>query len=131
MDIFRKEKSKEVLPSLVLSGLALVTAIVYPALFAGTDEFNLFALLLAIAVAAAGVSAFTPLRAFAAYLQFWFAVAACMFYIYGVYYYVSVVLVGIDLHSFSPQFVACTVLFLLDTAASVVNLFIVRNKEAR
>ena len=106
--------------------LALVSALVYAILYVGTTEFNLFALLLAFACCASGALVFTRGRALAGYLQFWCAVAACMFFIYGVYYYISVVLVGIDLHSFSPQFILCAILFSVTMIATIVNLFVKR-----
>ena len=47
-----------------------------------------------------------------------------LFFIYGIYYYVSVVLVGIDLDSFSAEFIACTVLYALTFGLGVANVFL-------
>lgn len=68
------------------------------------------------------------LPVFAPYIQFILALSAFMFYVYGVYYYVSVVLVGIDLDSFSAQCIICSALFALTTIASAVGVFLKQTK---
>ena len=111
---------------------SLLTAIVYSACYVGTTEFNLVACLCLIAAFAIGALQFTKLEKLAQYLQFLLCVAACMFYIYGIYYYVSIVMVGIDLDSFSFAFIACTTLFIATMVEMVVNVFVKHEvKEAR
>ena len=52
-----------------------------------------------------------------------------LFFIYGIYYYVSVVMVGIDLDSFDPEFIVCTIFYILAFGVSVANLFIRQIKK--
>lgn len=54
---------------------------------------------------------------------------ALLLYITNIYNYVVVVMVGIDIASFSTQFVACTVLFAIGLAGSVANIFFRQVKE--
>ena len=54
---------------------------------------------------------------------------ALLFYVYGIYYYVSVVLVGIDLDHFEPQFFVSTILFVVLLGASVTSIFMEQVKE--
>lgn len=53
---------------------------------------------------------------------------ALMLYIYIIYNYVVVVLVGIDLSSFSVEFISSTVLFATTFVASVVAVFLPKKK---
>lgn len=46
-----------------------------------------------------------------------------LYYILKIYNYVVVVLVGIDLASFSPAFIACTTLFAINVVISTFNVF--------
>ena len=46
-----------------------------------------------------------------------------LYYILKLYNYVVVVLVGIDLASFSPSFIMCTTLFAINVVISTCNVF--------
>lgn len=46
----------------------------------------------------------------------------------AIYGYVAVVLVGIDLNSFSPQFITCTALFATSFILSIVTMFLPQKK---
>lgn len=46
-----------------------------------------------------------------------------LYYILKIYNYVVVVLVGIDLASFSPAFIVCTTLFAINVVISTSNVF--------
>ena len=52
-----------------------------------------------------------------------------LFYIYGIYFYVSVVYAGIQAGSFNTQFIFCTAGFVILLLANLVNLFLVQVKE--
>ncbi len=52
-----------------------------------------------------------------------FTLVSLMFYIVGVYGYVSVVAVGIDLKTVSPGFLACTILYLVSLVLSYAAVF--------
>ena len=56
---------------------------------------------------------------------------ALMLYITNIYNYVVVVMVGIDISSFSTQFIACTTLFAILLVASVANIFFKQSKEEK
>ena len=102
---------------------ALITVIVYSACYAPTEEFSVAACVLtAVSVLFCGLL-FTKFAGLAPYVQLLTILTAFAFYAYSVYYYVSVVLVGIDLDSFSPEFIVCTLLYLVLIAASAVSVF--------
>ena len=109
---------------------SLITAIVYIACFFGTDEMNYvsFAILLLGAIAS-GALVFFKKYTIASYVVASSIFLALLFYIYAVYYYVSVVLVGIDLDHFSAQFIITTIFFLLSFIVGVVNVFLPQVKE--
>lgn len=52
-----------------------------------------------------------------------------LFYIYGIYFYVSVVYAGIQAGSFNTQFIVCTVGFVLLLVINLVNVFLKQVKE--
>ena len=108
--------------TLISSLLCVITAFLYRMWFVGSTEFNQYAFLCLIVAAALGVLAFFGLADYVNAIQFLLVVAGCMLYIYGMYYYVSIVLVGIDLQSFSNAFIICSGLLASVVAASTVNV---------
>ncbi len=54
---------------------------------------------------------------------------AVCFFIAGIYHYVSIVLVGIDIQTFSFAFITNAVLFVLLLALSAANIFLSQSKE--
>lgn len=116
--------------TVAVSLLSVVTAAVYCAIYGGGAYYNVAAFALALVACPIGIAAaLSPFHKFAGYMQFLLTLAALMFYVYGIYYYVSVVLVGIDLHSFSAEFFACTILFALSVIGSAVSIFLKQRKE--
>lgn len=117
--------------TVAVSVLSAVTAAVYGAVYGGGAYFNAAAFALAIAACPVGIAAaLSPLHRYAGYVQFLLTLTALMCYAYGIYYYVSVVLVGIDLQGFGAEFFACTALFALTAAGSGVCVFLKQRKEA-
>ena len=57
------------------------------------------------------------------------ALLALLFYIRVMYNYVTVVMVSIDLAGFSPQFILCSVLFVLTLVLTTANIFFGQVKE--
>lgn len=55
-------------------------------------------------------------------------VGLCLF-IQAIYNYVAVVMVGIDLTSFDPEFIASTVFFAIAVVAALVSFFLPKAKE--
>ncbi len=130
---YLKDKSIGFYASLSLLVLFFVTAIVYPICYAGTVHISWvsFGLLLA----ALAVGCVLMYKGWYLYVPVALGILgflALLFYIYGIYYYVSIVLVGIDLTSVDFPFILCTVLYSLIFVVSIVNIFLPHSaKEAR
>lgn len=109
---------------------SLLTAVTYAACYAGTDNINWvsFAFMLAAAVAG-GVLIALKKYFYAPYALAVLIFLSLLFFIYGIYYYVSVVMVGIDLDSFDPEFIVCTIFYILAFGVSVANLFLRQIKK--
>lgn len=120
---FVKTRSAGFWLTAAISFTATLTAIIYGACYASAEELSIAACVLTAVCAASVGLAFTRFKGMTPYLQLLFVLAAFGFYAHSVYYYVSVVLVGIDLDTFSPEFITCTVLFAALIAASAVNVF--------
>ncbi len=123
-DVTPKTKIKGSFASSLLFILLIVTAIVYPFCYFGTDSMSWvsFALLVAaivvrIVMKRKGLQLFIPVVV--GVLTF----LALLFYIYGIYWYVSVVLVGIDLDSFDLPFIVCTTLYSILFVLSIASIF--------
>jgi len=117
--------------TVALSLFTLVTSIVYADAYGSNDRYMSWA---GFAVMIAGIAVAIVLTALK--LNDWappvLALAnfvALLLYITNIYNYVVVVMVGIDIASFSTQFVACTVLFAIGLAGSVANIFFRQVKE--
>lgn len=108
--------------------LTLITAFVYLACcsskIVGYDVFNVwaFVILLISSVTSICLVVFKQHK-IAPYALGLLNFLALLFYVYGVYYYVSVVMVGIDLDHFEPQFIISTILFVLTIGGSVATVF--------
>lgn len=126
-----KDASIGVWFSLAVSVLAFIGSIIYISAFNGTNEFNGAAFGLTLSVFLVSLI-LLGLRqyVFVPYVQLSLLLPAFMLYIYGMYYYVSIVIVGIDLQSFSTEFIACTVFFVLALVLGVANVFIRQDKRA-
>lgn len=111
--------------------LSLVIAIVYACSYAGTDNISwaAFALLLAGIVGTAALVALKQYQ-WAPIAQAVLNFVALLLFIYGIYYYVSVVMTGIDATGFEPAFWANTILFAIVFVLSVVNVFLPQKKTA-
>ncbi len=109
---------------------SLITAVVYAACYAGTDNINWisFALMLAAAVSGAVLIAL-KLYVYVPYVLAALIFLSLLFFVYGIYYYVSVVMVGIDLDNFEPQFIICAIMYILAVGASVANVFLRQIKK--
>ena len=105
----------------ICSVLSVVTALLYRSWFMGSTEYNSYAFICLIAAAALGILSFIGIGSG---FQFLLLLAGTMFYIYGMYYYVSIVLVGIDLQSFSSAFIACSALFATTLGLSTLNILV-------
>lgn len=57
--------------------------------------------------------------------------AGLLIYIQKIYGYVAVVLVGIDVNTFSTQFLVCTTFFALTAIVSLVNIYLKQTKVVK
>ena len=117
---FRSNPTSAIL-SAICSVLSVVSAILYRSWFMGSAEYNNYAFICMIAAAALGILSFIGIGGG---IQFLLLLAGTMLYIYGMYYYVSIVLVGIDLQSFSGAFITCSALFGTTLGLSTLNVLI-------
>lgn len=120
--------------TLCVSILAIVAAIVYAANYhdyLAMMSWPAFILLLVLACLSI---ALTFLKWTAPWAQIPVAIGslvALLLFIQAMYNYVVVVMVGIDLAGFSPQFITCSVLFGLTFVAAVANIFFGQVKEEK
>lgn len=116
--------------TLSTAALCLLIAVLYPVLNAAYEEYSVWSWIFPL-VAAVGACVAIVFR------QDWLAPFALLvgvlaglgFFIYVNYYYVSVVLVGIDAESFSVQFILSATLFVLAAVAATVSVFMPQSKK--
>ena len=119
--------------TLLLSVLSVVTAATYMAMYNGSRYMSMPAAIFPIVGALAAIllgfvrGGGKCANAILALCDF----VALLFYIYGIYFYVSIVLVGIQASSFNSQFVVCTTLFVGLLIANLINVFLKQEKEAK
>lgn len=107
-----------------------VTAIVYAVCYVGSDYMNWIAFSLTLLCAAASVGMIISKQTrFLPYVQAILCFTALMFFIYGIYYYVSIVVVGIDLTSVDAPFVISASLFVLLAGFGIANIFLNQTKK--
>lgn len=113
-----------------LSAFSLITAAVYAGCYAGTDDMSwaAFVFILFAAISGGTLIALKQYK-YAPYAIAVFVFLSLLFFIYGIYYYVSVVMVGIDLDTFDPQFIVCALFFMLAFGLSIANLFLKQIKD--
>ena len=110
--------------------LALITAVAYLLCYNNTDNFNVWSFVVLLVSFVTGVVLVLVKQAkIAPYVLGLLNFVALLFYVYGIYYYVSVVLVGIDLDHFEPQFFVSTILFVVLQVAGVAAVFMKQEKE--
>lgn len=116
--------------SVAVTALSLVTAIVYIASYNNTDNYHIAAFILLLAAVVCGVllAALKQLK-WVPYVQAILVFLSLLFFIYGIYYYVSVLAVGIDIQEVASEFVVCTILFAVTFVLSVANVFLKQTKE--
>ena len=125
---FFKAKGYGFYATVFVSLLSLVAAIVYAATYQNTSRFMswaAFAVIL-IGVVLALLLSVTRFGEFAPAVLAAADFAALMLFIKIIYNYVAVVMVGIDLTSFEPRFIACTVLFALCVVMSIACIFAIK-----
>ncbi len=112
-----------------VTALSLVVAVVYAISYAGTAYISWFAFVLLLVIVLTncvllflGKNEWSPLTTIVLA-----TIAVCLF-AYGIYFYVSIVMVGIDLQTFDSTFIINTILFVVLLGLSVANLFLRQSK---
>lgn len=125
-----KGKSFGFYVTLALIAATVVTAILYAVLYNGSRYFSMPAVLVMVAGAVAALA--VALTKHAKWANVILALAdfiGLLLYVYGIYFYVSIVMVGIQASTFSWQFILCTAIFVVLLVANVVNVFLEQVKE--
>ena len=127
---FFHDKAYGFYASIFVFVFSLVTAIVYVIGYHNSSDMSepvLYAILagLLLAVILAALKRYNWVPVVLALSDF----AALLLFIDSIYFYVSVVLYGINGSAFSPAFLSSTVLLLLSLAFSVINIFLRQIKE--
>ena len=131
---FLKNKKPGFWVSVGLSVFSIIIAITYIACFRGTDEMSYWAFSFLLIGAVLGFALIALKKCeIAKYVIGSGIFVALLFYIYAVYYYISVVMVGIDLDHFSVEFIITTTMFIIGFVVSLVNVFLsqVKSDEAK
>lgn len=128
---FFKRKSYGFYVSLAVIVMTIITMAVYSASYGNMARFMSWA---AIGVMIAGIVVGLALSVLN--LGEWGAAVMAITnfiglsqYITKIYNYVAVVMVGIDINSFSSEFIACTVCFAILIVISVANIFFKQEKK--
>ena len=129
---FFESKSYGFYVSIGLAVLSLVTAIVYASLFHMSRYMSWGAF--AVVIVGVVLAAVLPFLKQAKWSCCAIALAdfiALLLYAYNIYFYVSVVMVGIQASTFSPQFLACTSLFAILLVLNIANVFLKQEKTEK
>lgn len=128
-----KERSYGFYVTLGIVLFSVVTAIVYAALYGDTPRFMAWSVFVSLIVGAVVALACTFLRLdqLAPAALALTSLIALLRYIRVIYNYVVVVLVGIDVDSFEPRFIASMVLLSILLVASIADIFLKQSKEKR
>lgn len=125
-----KGKSYGFYVTLALIAATIVTAIVYAILYNGSRYFSMPAVLCMLGGVVVSLAlCATKLSKWACVTLALADFVATLLYIYGIYFYVSIVMVGIQASTFSWQFLVCTALFVVLLVANVANVFLKQVEE--
>ncbi len=127
---FLKDKCFGFYVTLALIALTVIVDAIYAKLYAGSlyMSWPAFWVMLGGAAAALGLG-FTKLAKWSNAVLALADFLGLLFYIYGIYFYVSVVIAGIQTGSFNGQFIFCCIAFGLLLAANIVNVFLKQVRE--
>ncbi len=126
-----KDKSYGFYVTIAVFLLTLVTVIVYGDAYGSNDRYMswvgaglmIAGLVIAIVLTALKQHEWVPpVLALANFI-------ALLLYVTKIYNYVAVVMVGIDVASFSVQFISCTVMFSILIVVSVADIFFKQSKK--
>lgn len=131
---FFKNKGIGFYLTLCLVVLSVITAVAYVTSYAKYPNHMSWlavGLLIGGAVVALVLSAIRRCSWLAPWVQVGTIFSSLMLFIQHLYSYVVVVIVGIDLSSFTPQFILCSALYAVCVVLSIVNVYLKQEKEAK
>lgn len=105
--------------------VAVVLIVAYPVMYGGTDEYSAFTFVFPLvgAVGAVVLAVFKKDEWMSLCLLVGL-LAGFGFYVYTIYYYVSVVIVGIDAQNFDFRFIFTMTVFAAGIVAATVGVFL-------
>lgn len=125
-----KDKSYGFYVTLGLIVASLAVSLIYMALYSGSRYMSWSGAGIMLAgTAIALVLAFTKLAKWSCVVLALADFAGLLLYVYGIYFYVSIVMVGIQASTFNWQFKLCTAMFVVLLVANIVNVFLKQTKE--
>lgn len=117
--------------TLSIAALLIITAIVYASCYANTAFISWASFIVLLVGAALTLLAYVlKLDRFAPAIALAGSMLALCFYIYGIYYFISSLIYGIQFSGIPPQLVATMVLFIGTLVLSIANVFFPQVKEA-
>lgn len=127
---FFKNKSFGFYVTLALIFATVVGSITYSVLYSGSRYMSWSATAVMLVGAAFSLAlAFTKKAKWSCAVLALADFIALLLYVYGIYFYVSIVMVGIQASAFNWQFQLCTGIFAVLLAANLVNVFLKQVKE--
>lgn len=127
---FFKDKSYGFYVTLALIVLTVATAVMYAVLYHGSRYLSTPAVIIMLGGAAISLAlCFTKYAKWACAVLALADFAGLLLYIYGIYFYVSIVMVGIQASSFNWQFLLCTTVLAVLLVINVVNVFLKQVNE--
>ncbi len=128
---FLKNKAFGFYVTCLITLLSFIASISYIVAYAGTDYISWIAFFSLVAVVVANVLLIIKKKfGFAQAASAVLVGVAFIFFIYGLYLYMSVVMVGIDAASFSSSFTTNIMLLVLLSLLSFINIFLKQEKDA-
>lgn len=125
-----KDKSYGFYVTLALIAVTVVAAIVYAVLYNGSRYLAMPAVSFMLGGAVVALAmCFTKAAKWACAVLALADFIGLLFYIYGIYFYVSIVMVGIQASTFNWQFQFCTFMFAALLVVNIVNVFLKQVKE--
>lgn len=125
-----EQKSYGFYLTLVLIAASLVCGVIYTVLYGSSIYMSWPTTICTISGAVLALAlAFTPYAKWSCAVLALADFIGLLTYIYGIYFYISIVLVGIQASTFNFQFKFCTAAFVILLVLNIVNVFLKQTKE--
>ena len=125
MENSKKNKNNGFYISIIVTFLSLLTSLIYLLTYKGSDYMSWTSFLLLVTVVLVNIILLVKNKlSLSPWISGLIILIAYMFYFYGKYLYISVVLVGIDLSSFDSKFIINTTLYTILFLLSIINIYL-------